>query len=261
MTPYEIFAIRYASGKRKRSQNFIAHDPHDVDMPMDYFVWVVRNETQTFVVDTGFNKEAAEARQRDWLRCPIKALELLDIRPDQVTDVILTHMHYDHAGNMALLPRATIHVQESEVHYCCGRYMNYDVFRQPYSADDVVEVVRSIHDSRVRFYTGNESIAPGIELIHIGGHTQGLQAVRVYTERGWVMLASDATHYYANLEEASPFPIVFNVGEMLEGYDKLRKYADSPDHIVPGHDPLVMTKYPRHGKPEDDIVALHLPPQ
>lgn len=258
---YKVFALRYATVHRKRSENFIVQDPHDVDMPMDYFVWVVRNQERTFLVDTGFDRKAAEARKRDWLRCPIGALALLGMEPEQVSDVILTHMHYDHAGNVRLLPRATIHVQESEVHYCCGRHMKHGIFRHAYSADDVVDVVRGVHDNRVSFYTGNDTIAPGVELIHIGGHTQGLQAVRVHTARGWVMLASDATHYYANMEEESPFPIVFNVGDMLEGYAKLRRYADSPDHIIPGHDPQVMERYPRHGDPANEIVALHLPPK
>jgi len=258
---YEVFAIRYATVHRKRSENFIAQDPHDVDMPMDYFVWVIRHQQKVFVVDTGFGEEAAKVRRREWLRCPISALTLLGIQPDQVQDVILTHLHYDHAGNVHLLPNATIHVQESEVHYCCGRHMRHGLLRHPYSVDDIIEVVRGVHEDRVAFYTGNTAIAPGIELIHIGGHTQGLQAVRVHTERGWVMLASDATHYYANMHEASPFPIVFNVGDMLEGYATLRRYADSLDHIIPGHDPLVMKQYPAQGNPGEQIVALHRPPR
>ena len=72
----------------------------------------------------------------------------------------------------------------------------------------------------------------------------GLQVVRVRTRRGWVVLASDATHYYANMDQGRPYPILYNVGEMLEGFNTLRRLADSPGHIIPGHDPLVMVRYP-----------------
>jgi len=102
--------------------------------------------------------------------------------------------------------------------------------------------VRGVYDKRVHFYHGHDELFPGVQLLHIGGHTQGLQAVRVHTARGWVVLASDASHYYANLQQQSPFPIVDNVAQMLAGYEILHKFADSPDHIVPGHDPMAMRR-------------------
>jgi hypothetical protein len=72
----------------------------------------------------------------------------------------------------------------------------------------------------------------------------GLQVVRVWTRRGWVVVASDATHLYANMKRGLPFPAVYNIGDMLEGHRTLHKLADSEDHIVPGHDPIVMKVYP-----------------
>ena len=98
-------------------------------------------------------------------------------------------------------------------------------------------------------------------MIHIGGHTAGLQAVRVHTRRGWVVLASDAAHYYANLHRESPFPIIFHVGHMLDGYRKLLKLAETPDHLVPGHDPLVRTRYPAWRDGDSEIVMLHEVPR
>ena len=83
----------------------------------------------------------------------------------------------------------------------------------------------------------------------------GLQAVRVHTRRGWIVLASDASHFYENMEAVSPFPIVHNVADMLDGYDKLRRLADSPQHIIPGHDPLVMQRYPAPSADMQGIVC------
>jgi glyoxylase-like metal-dependent hydrolase (beta-lactamase superfamily II) len=258
---FEVYAIRYATVERRRAENFMAHDPHDGPMPMDYFVWVIRGATRTFVVDTGFTAETASQRKRTWLRCPIRSLENLGISPEEVSDVIITHLHYDHAGNVNLLPKATIHIQESELQYATGRYMRYDTLRHPYAVDDVVDIVRGVYDKRVAFYNGDEEIVPGIQLVHVGGHTQGLQAVRVHTERGWIVLASDASHFYANITQESPFPIVHNVGDMLDGYHKLLRLCPTPDHLVPGHDPLVFERYPRVGKPAHEIVALHCYPK
>jgi glyoxylase-like metal-dependent hydrolase (beta-lactamase superfamily II) len=101
-----------------------------------------------------------------------------------------------------------------------------------------------VHLGRVVFHAGDDVLAKGLSVHLVGGHTDGLQVVRVRTERGWLVLASDATHYYENMEAGRPFPIVFDVGAMVEGYDRMRRLASSSDAIVPGHDPLVLTRYP-----------------
>ncbi|AMO76097.1 N-acyl homoserine lactonase family protein [Pseudomonas citronellolis] len=258
---HEVFALRYAHVARRRQDNFMEiHDAHDLPMPMDYFVWLIRGEGKTILVDTGFNQQAADARGRTLLRCPIKALEALGLRPQDITDTVITHMHYDHAGNTDLLPQSRFHLQEAEMRYATGRYMLYKPLRQPFNVQDVVNIVRGVYQERVVFHDGDSELAPGIELLKVGGHTLGLQAVRVHTARGWVVLASDASHYYDNMEMESPFPVVFNVGDMLDGYRKLLALADSPAHLIPGHDPLVRERYPFHGPADNDVVALHLPP-
>jgi glyoxylase-like metal-dependent hydrolase (beta-lactamase superfamily II) len=116
-------------------------------------------------------------------------------------------------------------------------------------------MVRNTYAGRVRFHDGDAGIAPGVSLHFIGGHTMGLQVVRVATRRGHVVLASDASHFYANMEQARPFPIVFNVADMVEGYARLRALADSPAHIIPGHDPLVLERYPAASDALQGIVA------
>jgi glyoxylase-like metal-dependent hydrolase (beta-lactamase superfamily II) len=107
----------------------------------------------------------------------------------------------------------------------------------------------------VRFHDGDAEIAPGISVHLIGGHTMGMQAVRVKTRRGWLVLASDASHFYANMEEVRPFPIVWSVADMVEGYRKLRSLAESAAHIIPGHDPLVMQRHPAASKALEGIAV------
>jgi glyoxylase-like metal-dependent hydrolase (beta-lactamase superfamily II) len=107
------------------------------------------------------------------------------------------------------------------------------------------------------FHDGDDALAPGLSVHLLGGHTAGLQVVRVHTAVGWIVLASDASHYYENFTAGRPFPIVHDVGAMLEGHGRLRRLADSPDLVVPGHDPLVLERYEPAG-PDLAGIAVRL---
>lgn len=252
---YEVYAIRYATRPARRAENFIGGDAHDGPMPLDYYVWAIIGRERGFVVDTGFNAAVAAKRNRDFLRCPIQSLGLVGLDPKTVTDVVLTHLHYDHVGNFDLLPAATFHLQETELHYAVGRHMRYKRLRHSYEVDDVVGMVRANYAGRVMFYDGPAELAPGVTLHPAPGHSAGLQFVRVHTGRGWVVLASDVAHFYENMDSERPYVTAFHVGGMLEGFDKLRAAAPSRDHIIPGHDPLVMKFYPAPHAELDGVVA------
>ena len=254
---YEIYAIKYAHHARRAAENFIGGDPHDGPMPLDYFVWLIReagtNAGREIVVDTGFSAAMAAKRKRDHIRCPTEGLKLLGVDAKAVKDVVITHLHYDHVGNFDLFPAAMLHLQDLEMNYATGRHMTQPVFQGAYEVEDVVGMVRRVYAGRVRFHDGDGEIAPGVSVHLIGGHTMGLQAVRVATRRGNVVLASDASHFYANMEQVRPFPLVYSVADMVEGYGRLRALAESPQHIIPGHDPLVLARYPA---PRDDLKGI-----
>ncbi|CAM3705757.1 MBL fold hydrolase [Rouxiella silvae] len=241
---YQIYAIKYAHHDRMSSENFIGGDPHDVPMPLDYFVWAIVGTSETYVVDMGFDAEMANRRGRTIVHSVEQGLGQLGIRVADVKQVVITHMHYDHAGNHSLFPQARFHVQDSEMAFCTGRCMCHHGIRHAFEVEDVKSMVEKIFAGRVQFHDGDSELAPGITLHRVGGHSDGLQVVRVNTARGWVVLASDASHYYANMQRNLAYPIVYNIGDMLEGYATLRRLADSDDHIIPGHDPLVLQYYP-----------------
>jgi glyoxylase-like metal-dependent hydrolase (beta-lactamase superfamily II) len=255
VSEYEVYAIKYAHHQRRASENFIGGDPHDGPMPLDYFVWLIRGGGREVVVDTGFSSATAMRRGRDHIRCPTEGLRTLGCDPSTVKDVVVTHLHYDHVGNFDLFPSATFHLQDLEMNYATGRHMGEDRHRFAYDVEDVVGMVRRVYAGRVRFHAGDAELFPGISVHLIGGHTMGMQAVRVVTRRGWVVLASDASHFYANMEQTRPFPIVFSVPDMVAGYERLRALAASPGHIIPGHDPLVMQRYPAPAKALEGIVV------
>lgn len=241
---YEVYAIKYATRDARRAAHFIGGDPHDAAMPMDYFVWLIRNSERTFVLDVGFTAEVAMQRKRTHIRTPAAGLAQLGVDAKSVQDVIVSHMHYDHIGTFGDFAQARFHLQDDEMAFVTGRHMCHKHFRHSFEVEDVVGVVRMVYEGRVQFHNGDDELAPGITIHRIGGHTAGLQSMRVHTKRGWVVLASDASHYYEHFEKGRVFPTVFDVGETLEGYRKLQQLAASPEHIIPGHDPQVMARYP-----------------
>lgn len=257
---YEALALRYATVQaRTKGENFIFPDDHAAPMPIDFYVFVIRNAERTILVDTGYDQASADRRGRLLLRPPAVILRQAGVEPEQIGQVILTHLHWDHAGGMRYFPNAVFHLQEAEMSFATGRCMCFQRFRIPFDVEHVCDAVRALYADRIIFHNGTAEIAPGITLHLIGGHSGGIQAVRVPTQRGWVVLAGDASHFWANIRTRNPFPIVVDVGQMMRGYEILESLADGPDHIIPGHDPLILQRFPQfEGNP--DIVRLDAAP-
>ena len=257
MPVYEVYALRYATRAARRAEHFVGGDPHDADMPMDYFTWVVKSATRAFIVDTGFTAAMATRRRRTYLRCPVDSLEFLGLKAESIEDVILTHLHYDHVGNFARFPSARFHLQERELHYATGRNMKYPFFAHGFEVEEVIGIVRLNYAGRVELHSGTVDLAPGLTLHPAPGHTAGLQVVRIHTRRGWLVLASDSMHFFENMTSDRPFTVGYHLGEMVEAFRTVEKLAASPDHIIPGHDPLVMQLY-RAPSPELEGVCVRL---
>ena len=257
---YEIHAIRYGHLDRTATHNFIGGDAHDVPMPLDYYVWAIVGGGRVFVLDTGYDGPTGQTRGRELLRPVGEGLALVGIDAATVRDVIISHMHYDHCGNAGLFPQARYHLQDDEMAFCTGRAMCHSLMRAPFEGQDVQAMVGRLFEGRVVFHNGTSELAPGITLHKVGGHTRGLQVVQVQTARGAVVLASDAAHFYANLQQRRPFPIVDSVSAYLDAYDTIERLAASPEHIIPGHDPLVWQRYPASLPGIADIVRVDLPP-
>ena len=179
---YDVFAIKYAERDAVASEHFIGGDPHDdTPMPMDYFVWCVidRDSGKAWMIDTGFETDDAEMRNRTLLRTAAECAALVGVDAAEVTDVVLTHFHYDHAGGVNQFPNATFHAQDAEMAFATGRDMTRSAFRHAFNVRHVQDLVGRVFAERVRFHDGDVELAPGLSLHLIGGHTRGLQVVRV----------------------------------------------------------------------------------
>jgi glyoxylase-like metal-dependent hydrolase (beta-lactamase superfamily II) len=258
---YDIFAVHYGHHDRPAADNYIGGDTHD-NQPLDYYVWAIVGEKRTFVLDTGFDEAMGRKRKRTLVRPIADGLKAAGVDPAGVEDVILSHLHYDHSGNHDAFPRARYHVQDAEMAYATGRCMCHGFLKTPFEEEDVVAMVRKLYAGRVKFHDGASELAPGVTVHKIGGHSKGLQCVRVKTRRGYVVLASDCTHLYRHFETGRVFPTTYNPAEVVEGYDTLRRLATSDAHVVPGHDPEVLKRYPA-AKPglEGWVVRLDADPK
>ena len=257
---YEILALRYGIfDGRKQYQNYIMPDAHAAPDLLDFFVFAIRGGGRTIVMDTGFNAASAKRRGRELICTPDVALRNAGIDPATVKDVVLTHMHWDHAGGMEYFPAATFHIQAEEMAYCTGPCMCQPFLRRPFDVEDVQSAIRALYADRLKVYQGDTEIAPGITLHLIGGHSGGIQSIRVPTARGWVVLAGDAVHLWGNIRKRNPFPVVVDVARMLRGFETIESLADGPDHVIPGHDPLILKRFPPLGD-NKEIVRLDLPP-
>jgi glyoxylase-like metal-dependent hydrolase (beta-lactamase superfamily II) len=254
---YEVYALRYATRGARRAEHFVGGDPHDAEMPMDYFTWIIKNEQRALLVDTGFTAAMAERRVRTYLRCPVDSLAALGLQPEAVEDIVLTHLHYDHVGNFERFPSARFHLQERELTYATGRYMKYPFFSHGFEVNEVVGIVRLNYAGRVELHSGAVELAAGITLHPAPGHTAGLQTVRVHTRRGWLVLASDSMHFFENMTTDRPFTVGYHQGEMVDAFRIVEQLADSPDHIIPGHDPMVMELY-RPPTPELEGICVRV---
>lgn len=253
-TVYELYAIRYAGNTRRhRGHNFIlADDPERLE-PMDYFSWVAIGPDGAIVIDTGLREAKALQRGYDYVRPPHAILPSLGVDPASVRTVVLTHMHYDHIGNLDAFPNARFHAQAAEMAYVTGPLMAKPWFRQAYEVDEIQQCIAYLHAGRLNLHGAEAEIAPGLTVHLVGGHCAGQEVVRVRTRRGWVVLASDALHYDEELERSVPFAVAYSIADMMLAHDRLVQLAGSRDHIVPSHEPAVMLRYPA---PRPDLEGI-----
>ncbi|WP_037078587.1 N-acyl homoserine lactonase family protein [Pseudonocardia spinosispora] len=247
MSEYEVLAVRYGSRVARKAEtylNFHVYGEPDSDLPMDYFFWVVRNGDRTIVVDCGFGPEPGLARRRTMLVHPADALRGLGITPESVSQVVVTHAHYDHIGNLDHFPAAEVVIARREFEFWTGPYARRTQFAHSTEADELARLATIAGQGRLRQVEGTVDLAPGIELTVVGGHTPGQLIAQVAGGDGTVILAADALHFYEELERDRPFFVVADLLEMYQGFDLLREMTeDSGRLLVAGHDAQVGDRF------------------
>ncbi|CAN5320030.1 N-acyl homoserine lactonase family protein [soil metagenome] len=257
---YEVLILRYGTRQTVRSEVYLNYaNYHEADGPigMDYFVWVIRNADRTVLVDTGYSPAGGASRKRTTLVPPPEIWSALGITPESAPTILLTHAHYDHTGNLDYFPQSRIVTAAAEYAFWTGKHAHRVQFHHSAEDPDLAVLVAAHDAGRVELFSGRRTIAPGIEMIEIGGHTPGQSVVLVQTAAGPVLLASDAIHYYEEYEADMPFMSVADLVGMYEGFDSIRALVDvgTVKHLVSGHDPDTLGRFaPFAGLPGNGAI-------
>ena len=262
MTPdYEIYGLRYGREDfRPESEMYLDGNPAVQAPGLDFYFWVIRGGGRVWVVDCGYAVPVGDRLGHDTLYDPADGLRRLGIDPATVSDVVVTHCHYDHVGNLDAFPQAMFHIQDREMLTVTGRDVTHPALKM-YGKRNTLALVGLNYDGRMRFHDGDGELAPGLSQILIGGHSRGQIALEVATRRGPVIVASDAVHLYDEMERVRPFRVFYDLKEMLEGYRTLGARMLSRDHLIPGHDPELVRRFPAAGPEfEGEVVRFDLEP-
>ena len=239
---YEIVIVNYGRRPAMKSEVFLNYSVYgepDSQVGMDYYLWVIRNADTTVVVDTGFSRAGGESRGRDLLIEPVAALAALGIEPSDAPPVVVTHAHYDHIGNLAAFDRSPIVMAGAEWGFWSGSHRRRPLFHHSIEEIELAELAAAIEAGRVTLFQDSTTVAPGVEVIRVGGHTPGQSVVKVPTSTGVVLLASDAVHYDEELELDRPFAHLADVAGTYEALDQIRDWraTGAVSLVVSGHDP------------------------
>jgi glyoxylase-like metal-dependent hydrolase (beta-lactamase superfamily II) len=220
------------------------HEP-DAKIEMDYFFWIIKNSERTIVVDTGFSKQGCDARNRTFLEEVPVLFAHFGVDPNDNPPVVLTHNHYDHAGNLSLFPGSQVIMADEEYAFWRSKNAQRAMFHHSIEDSENDHLAEIANQGRVTLFSGSHQLAPGIELLEVGGHTPGQSVVKVNTDEGVVLLASDAIHYYEEYEREMLFMSVANLVDMYEAFDTIHEMERSGEvqHVVSGHDPDTLNRF------------------
>lgn len=259
---YQVVIAKYGTRQTLRSDvylNYPIYHQDDGPIEMDYFFWVVRNEERTIVVDTGFSRRGGEVRNRITLVPVPEFFSRIGVNPKSSPIVIVTHAHYDHIGNLDHFPTSMVVLAKAEFEFWSSRHAQRALFHHSVEDEELANLHRINDEGRLQLFEDCLEVAPGVEAIVVGGHTPGQCVVRVATDEGVVLLASDAIHYYEEYEDDMLFTSVADLVKMYEAFDAIREMerTGSIDHLVAGHDPGTIRRFaPMIGELEGLVATI-----
>ena len=245
---FDVYAVRFATIANFPVSSLISGADRSRRLDIAMTVWVLKGVNgRVALVDAGFHRDQyfTAFAVKDFV-LPSEAIAPLGIKPEDVTDIFLSHMHWDHAGGIDLFPAARVWVQKDEFEYYTGEAWQSRNTHGGIDADDVLEMVKRNTIGRVTLIRGEDETSISGIGFHVGGkHTWQSQFVSVQTRAGsTVVLASDNVYLYENLDTHKPIAQTLDADSNLRTQDRMRSLASALKLVVPGHDPAVFDRFP-----------------
>ena len=240
---YELYAVRYATIPGFSVRSLVAGADTSRRMDIAMSVWLIRGSNRTVLVDAGFYRDKFVQRWKPTnFVTPAEAVRLAGVKPEDVTDIIVTHVHWDHADGVDMFPKARVWIQKDEYQHHIGPGGET---RDVAIDDEVARMLASLSKAgRVQQVNGDSTeIIPGITVFTGGKHTFGSQYATVRTTNGTAVIASDNLYLYENLDKRRPIAQTLDSLSNLRAQDRMKRLASHPRLIVPGHDPAVFTRF------------------
>jgi len=248
---YSIVAIRIADSPGDRVAEMVMGAPQDEKIDSIYAMWLIRGGGRNILFDSGFHRERwfKEWTIKDYLR-PDEAVKLAGVKPEEITDIVISHAHWDHIGGIDLFPKATVWIQKEEFRYYTGEAWQAGGDHGGIDPEDVQALVRLNTEGRVRLVDGdNVEIFPGIRAYTGARHTYASQYLCVDGNPPFV-LASDNSYLWRNLQEGKASATFSEADHTanIKNQARMIELAGSIDRVIPGHDALQFQKFPKQGR-------------
>jgi glyoxylase-like metal-dependent hydrolase (beta-lactamase superfamily II) len=243
---YELYAARFGVIPAFQVSGLVAGADTSRRLDIPVMVWLIKGSNgRNVLVDSGFFRANLVERWKvQNFRKPSDAVLAAGVRAEDVTDIIISHAHWDHAGGIELFPKATIWIQREEYEYYTGEAWHARTTHGGIDADDMLALVRANTQGRVKFVEGDDQeIIPGIRCYTGGRHTRASQYVAVRTAGETAVFTSDNVYLYENLDKHVPIAQTLDAESNLKAQDRIRGLASRPEQIVPGHDPAVFERF------------------
>ena len=244
---YEIYALKFASLNFKLPIANAAIGSTSKDSTgICYMVYLLKGKSgRNILVDAGFTEPLKKYPiQAFTYERPDTLLKRINISPNDITDVIITHPHWDHIGGIDLFPNAMVWMQKEDFNYFVGTAWQKGGDSENFTSKDVLKIIQKNLDGKLTLINGDSiEILPNIRVFIGSKHTFESQYVLVGTGAEKVIIASDNSWLYYNLTSLLSIPITFDQKAYLKNLKRMRSMVKNVDLIIPGHDPLVFTKF------------------
>jgi glyoxylase-like metal-dependent hydrolase (beta-lactamase superfamily II) len=262
---YEVFAIEYGAmtlPKASYFHNYGHYGEPDTPAPISFYFWLIRRDDLVVLVDCGMRIDYASAKGFDVQGVdPEQALRRAGVEPADVDHVVISHLHFDHMACLDLFPQARFTVAAAEYDFWTGEFADRSFISEASPADELDLLRECARTGRLVRVEQETEILPGITVTPFRGHTPGVIITHVQTAAGTVVLASDAAHFYEEIDKDRPFFLFADLEGMFRCYAYLRELAEHPDTwVVPGHDPLVKERFEQVGEGTFDLTRPHADP-